>query len=108
MNVEQYQLETQETAIYPTAQGITYCALGLVSEAGEVAGIVKKVIRDSGGVYTTEVQSKLKKEVGDNLWYISQLCNEFGWSMGDLMAENINKLKDRKNRGVLSGSGDNR
>lgn len=48
MQLEAYQTATRETAIYPKEQALVYLTLGLTSEAGEVAGKVKKIIRDGG------------------------------------------------------------
>lgn len=48
------------------------------------------------------------KEVGDCLWMLAQLCTNLGWSMGDIMNDNICKLTDRQQRGVIVGEGDNR
>lgn len=108
MQASEYQSATAKTAIYPTQSALAYLALGLAGEAGEVAGKVSKVIRDNNGNLTSESNLQLKKEVGDCLWFISQLCNEYGWTLEELFDLNISKLFDRQKRGVLGGSGDNR
>ena len=46
LDFNDYQKIAQTTAIYPKEYRITYPALGLVGEAGEVANKVKKLIRD--------------------------------------------------------------
>lgn len=107
----EYQGKTKETAFYPREtllQALNYCVHGLTSEAGEVAGLLKKIIRDNNGQITSEQSVKLLKELGDVLWYVSQICNELDFSMSGVAAENINKLAARKAHGTLSGSGDNR
>ena len=43
---DNYQDASECTAIYPKTVAIEYLSLGLVSEAGEVAGKVKKALRD--------------------------------------------------------------
>ena len=50
MNFEEYQFNTEKTAIYPKKYGIIYTILGLANEAGEVAGKLKKwtVVCSSG------------------------------------------------------------
>lgn len=105
-NLEEYQKFTKTTAIYPKHKAIDYLTMGLVSECGEVAGVVKKWIR---GDYTTdEMDSKLKHELGDCLWYITRLADERGLSLIDIFQLNVDKLQSRKERDQLSGSGDDR
>jgi NTP pyrophosphatase (non-canonical NTP hydrolase) len=108
MDFNSYQQKAAETAIYPVSYAITYPALGLSGEAGEVAEKVKKILRDKNGLPTPEDKIEIKKELGDVLWYIAALARDFGLSMDDIATANIEKLASRKNRGVLQGSGDNR
>lgn len=109
MRNEDYQKATQEFALYPKKDAIDYLVLGLASEAGEVAGKLSKLLR---GDFTEDQHQQwaeeMDKEMSDCLWFISQYCNETETSIGALMELNINKLRDRKNRGVIKGSGDNR
>ena len=107
-----YQLASGETAIYPRSgsgdiTAVSYCALGL-GETGEVQGKVKKIIRDNAGVITDEVRKEIGKELGDVLWYVSQLASELDLSLEQIAQGNLDKLNSRKERGVLTGSGDNR
>lgn len=110
MDFSQYQRKTEETAIYPRKgnQGIIYCALGLTGEAGEVAEKVKKVLRDENGVFTEEKRREIAKEVGDVLWYCSQISYELGFPLESVAWNNLEKLQDRKTKGMLKGNGDNR
>ena len=87
--------------------GVTYDGLGL-GEAGEVQGKIKKIIRDNGGIITPEHIEAIKGELSDILWYISSMCDTLGLKMEDVATYNIKKLKSRRDRGVLHGSGDNR
>jgi len=104
-----YQAQASKTAIYDEADVVTYPALGLVSEAGEVAGKVKKIMRDQKGQFMLpENRAAVGKEIGDVLWYIAALCSDLGLDMSDLAQDNLNKLNSRMARGVLGGSGDNR
>lgn len=101
------------TALYPgagegTMDAISYTTLGLVGEAGEIANKVKKIIRDSGGVMTDEIRQTIAGEIGDVLWYIARLAAEVDYPLGNLAEANIAKLEDRRARGVVTGSGDNR
>lgn len=113
MKMNEYQVAAKETAIYPEAgtgsiMALAYAALGLASEAGEVAGKVKKVLRDGNGVVTDENRKDIASEVADNLWYIAALAEELAISMDTMAEGNIAKLMSRKERGVIGGSGDNR
>ena len=86
---------------------ITYDGLGL-GEAGEVQGKIKKIIRDDGGVITSKHIEEIKGEISDVLWYISSMCDNLGITLEDVATYNIEKLKSRRDRGTLHGSGDNR
>lgn len=108
MNFDEYQHEAQKTAIYPKeAKGI-YPALGLAEEAGEVVGKIGKVLRDDSGEISPGKLNEIKKELGDVLWMVSALSSDLGINLNEIAVENIAKLKSRKDRGVLGGSGDNR
>jgi len=110
MDFKTYQEQTATTAIYPgrgSINGLLYTALGL-GETGEVQGKVKKVLRDSNGVVSPETVAAIKGELGDVLWYLSQLSSELGIDLNEVAQSNLDKLADRAARGVLKGSGDNR
>ena len=109
MDFETYQKKARVTAQYPNlGSNNIYPTLGLVGEAGEVAEKVKKVIRDKNGIFDEDSKKSIKKELGDVLWYLSNLCNEFGFSLDDVALQNLEKLKLRLARGKISGSGDDR
>lgn len=108
MNFNDYQSESNKTAKYPEDRAIEYLALGLTSEAGEVAGKIKKVIRDDSSNLSEERRSQIASELGDVLWYISQLALELNVSLESVAAKNIEKLSDRDARGAIGGSGDSR
>ena len=81
-----------------------YLTLQLCSEAGEVGAKLAKYYRD-GGQLPLEA---MKKELGDVLWYVAVLASWLGVRLSDIANGNLNKLADRKARGVLGGSGDDR
>ena len=96
----------QETPIM-TLLRVSYVSNGL-GEVGEVQGKIKKVIRDSGGVINDERRQQLAGELGDVMWYLSQMASELGLSLSEIAQANLDKLAGRKERGTLQGSGDNR
>lgn len=83
-------------------------ALGLASEAGEIASKVKKIGRDQGGLMNPEQVDDMGKELGDVQWYLANLASDLQVRLGKLMRINLDKLFSRKARGVIGGSGDNR
>jgi len=109
MNFEEYQKKSRVTAKYPSfGAGYIYPALGLTGEAGEVAEKIKKVIRDKGGVVDDESKEMIEKELGDVLWYVTQLATELGLELNSIAEKNIEKLYSRLERGKINGDGDNR
>lgn len=103
MNLSHYQKKAMETAVFPKEYYLIYPALGLVNEAGEYAGKVKKILR--GDTNTTEAAAA---ELGDVLWYLAACAEALGVNLSDVAQQNLDKLADRAARGVLKGSGDNR
>jgi len=87
---------------------IAYYALGLVDEAGEVAGKVKKLYRDHDGKLTEEYKKEIAKELGDVIWYISQICTKLDLKLDKVAQLNLDKLEDRMKRNAIKGNGDNR
>ena len=109
MNFDNYQIEARKTAIYPNKdKNFIYPTLGLVGESGEVAEKIKKILRDKNGIFDYESKLALKNELGDVLWYLSNLCDELDFSLSDIAKANIEKLNLRISRGTISGSGDER
>lgn len=117
---DEYQIAAGQTAIYP-GQGsytireeggsglepLAYLGLKLTGEAGEVAEKIGKAIRD--GVDDEQAWSLgLAKELGDVLWYLSQIARELGYEFSHVAELNLTKLASRAERGTLHGSGDER
>ena len=103
MEMNNYQNQASETAIYKVEHQVIYPALGLAAEAGEVANKVKKILRDGNFDRVA-----IADEIGDCLWYIAALCRDLNVDMDVVAQGNLDKLLDRKDRGVLTGSGDKR
>lgn len=113
MDFNDYQTKAAETAFYPGAgtgsiTALAYVGLGL-GEAGEIQGKIKKIMRDEPGMTLSDgIRVALAKEAGDLLWYAARLASEIDIPLDKIAEMNINKLTDRKARGVLGGSGDDR
>lgn len=109
MNFNDYQKKARKTAIYPDlGKNIYYPTLGLAGETGEIANKVKKIIRDQKGLMTKGNIDDLAHELGDVLWYVSNLASELKISLNKVALENLKKLSSRNKRKTLHGSGDNR
>ncbi len=107
-DLDMYQQVAKTTAIYPREQAIIYPTLGLTGEAGEVANKVKKIIRDGSNKNDDRMVSEIKSEIGDCLWYIAVLADDIGCKLSDIANLNLIKLANRKEKGTIHGSGDNR
>ncbi len=113
MDFTEYQKKSRVTAKYPNVgDNLPYLGLGIAGESGEVADKIKKLIRDeyftSVQNLTTEQKKPIATELGDVLWYISQLATELGFTLEEVAEMNIEKLYSRMDRETLGGSGDNR
>lgn len=109
MTFTEYQNDANKTALYPDrGSNVIYPTLGLCGESGEVAEKVKKLIRDRDGKMDDAWKAELTKELGDVLWYISQVAFELGTDLETVAQKNIEKLHSRLKRDALHGDGDNR
>ena len=121
MTLNEYQSHAMTTCM-DSCENFSYMFLNLVGEVGELASKVAKHIRKEkamidGNQFITECGKNalandeitdLRKEAGDCLWQLAGLCNVMGWSLEEVARENLAKLADRKERGVIDSSGDNR
>lgn len=121
--MREYQQWTRETAVYKESVDqimrragtddeelaklltLMYVGQGLVGEAGEIANVVKKFLRDGP---TVANKMLLRSEIGDVMWYICRFCSEMTWDLGEIMDENKDKLTKRMAEDKIRGSGDNR
>lgn len=104
MKLDEYQ---QQAAHYmlPQCRNLEYLILGLNEEAGEVAGKRKKQIRKDPG---TETFDAMIEEIGDCLWYASQIANFLHVPLSHVAQRNLDKLQSRLDRDKIKGSGDKR
>jgi NTP pyrophosphatase (non-canonical NTP hydrolase) len=107
--LDMYARFTPTTFIVPEYQVdavFAYLFSGLAAEAGEVAGNYAKYVR--GDFDINELRNRSFKEIGDVMYFLTQLCNELNIDMYDVIEANMEKLKDRLKRNVIKGSGDER
>jgi NTP pyrophosphatase (non-canonical NTP hydrolase) len=107
-SLDEYQEFVRSTKVYDKEYNLVYPVLGLVNEAGEVAGKVKKLMRDDDGQLSQERFEDIVSELGDVLWYVTAVADDLGITISDVFYENFMKLKSRKERGMIKGSGDHR
>ena len=119
MNANEYQKAAYKFAAY--GENTTYAYAGLAEEAGEVLGKFAKFIRKHQGLEPRaasnwetfkedyeKYRTELKKELGDVLWYISNMSVFLDISLSDIAKTNLDKLESRWQRGKLHGEGDER
>lgn len=108
-DLNDYQRESRKTwNLVHTDHPIVYPTLGLVNEAGELAGKVKKIFRDHGGQVSDADREALKYELGDVLWYLAQIATELDIPLQEVAESNLEKLFSRLERNAIKGEGDYR
>jgi hypothetical protein len=80
----------------------------LIESAAKICGVTKKVIRDDGGVVSTEKVKKIELLATRMLVLANEIAIEVESTPEEIFEINIAKLLSRKERGTLGGSGDNR
>jgi NTP pyrophosphatase (non-canonical NTP hydrolase) len=110
MDLDEYQKLAARTADHTTDMQfrLMYHALGLGGETGEVLEKIKKVIRNDAGVMSDEKRAQIIMEMGDVLWYLSQLAKVLDVPFSEVAHANIKKLADRAERNVIKSEGDTR
>ena len=104
MKANEYQKKCMRTADKTSSQRQLYCCLGLAGESGELIDHIKKVFFHGHNVNINYI----KEEVGDILWYLSVLINDYDLKLEDVMKYNIEKLKKRYPDGFSSEASINR
>ena len=111
MNFDEYQKQATSTAQFRDTSDeykLMYSCMGLAGESGELIEKIKKVIRNDGGAISEEKREAIKLEIGDVLWYLSQIARLCDISFDDAAEANVKKLADRRARGVIKSEGDTR
>jgi NTP pyrophosphatase (non-canonical NTP hydrolase) len=110
MTFDEYQKQALTTAhnTHEPLMEKTIWAMGVAGEAGEVLEKWKKIVAYNEGKISQADKDELAKELGDVVWYVAVMADSLGLSFDDIMERNVDKLKSRKARGVITGKGDNR
>jgi NTP pyrophosphatase (non-canonical NTP hydrolase) len=82
--------------------------LDLTATSGNLEGLVKKAIRDDDGHFSAERRDKAIQLLGKTVLLLDVISSGLGTTRWAVMNDNLDKLASRKQRGVLSGSGDHR
>lgn len=99
------------TAVYPESERLVYPILGLLSEAGEVADVAKRALRDGAGVASLlpggddARRAALAEELGDVLWYVAAVARDAGFDLDDIAKANLAKLARRERNGTIRARG---
>ena len=105
-DLDAYQEEAFNYAL-PSAKGLMYMIPGLAAEAGEVAGVYAKFLRDANrDLYP--IKNDLMKELGGCLWFVASIAKLYDVKLSDIARMNIDKLEGRKQRNTIGGSGNDR
>lgn len=122
MRANEYQTRAMSTRL-PSCENATYMLFGLMAEVGEIADKIAKwrrkkgvcrldmdhLVFNTGDLQEAEgYKSELMKEVGDCAWFIAGIADCFGFTLEEVMQQNLDKLASRRERGVIDGNGDNR
>lgn len=118
MKLNDYQNDARKTA---TGINVEHMAFGLLEEAGEIAGVLKRYYRGDSeymdpvvagfcteGFLSEFAKDRLKAELGDVLWYTAALADTLGFTLEEVAKQNLAKLQRRKAKDMIHGSGDDR
>lgn len=130
MQLNEYQQKAVVYKAYPRSNNVFYPLLALQEEIGEVSGKVAKFLRRGGTLSemrrwdgnalrllmerrteddnALRLLMELRAELGDVLWNLAVLAYDLGLSMEDIGEQNLSKLADRADRGMIIGEGDDR
>ena len=96
MELKEYQKFCKKTAkkFDDKDKEILTWGLGIAGEAGDVAGCIKKTFS-----HGDDQKNGIRENLGDTMWYITMICNFFGWNIEDVLEDNIKKLEKRHPNG---------
>lgn len=81
----------------------------LYGKVASIADVVKKAVRDNSGTLTSDAKNSVLSSVHNIIAIVGYaLYHQSDLTLEQVVAANIAKLTSRLQRGVISGSGDNR
>ena len=106
MDIIEYQYKVQRTVNYKLnrKEQLSNLVFGINGEIGEVTDLLKKHLFHG---HDLSVQ-KLTEELGDVMWYLTNIASFFNLSMNDILDENIKKLEERYPEGFSEEKSINR
>ena len=106
MNILEYQSKAQRTLNYKlnNKEQITNLIFGINGEIGEVTDLLKKHLFHG---HDLSIQ-KLTEELGDILWYLTNISSLYNIPMTFILEENIKKLEERYPDGFSENDSINR
>lgn len=105
MDFDMYQTEVRTTREYETSDRLLMlAALGIAGEGGEVVNLIKEAEFHDRGLD----KNKVAGELGDLLWYLSTMADAIGWTLDQVAAFNVDKLRARYPDGFDSERSQNR
>ena len=106
MDIKEYQLKAERTVDGTLSHKDNLCNLvfGVNGECGEVTELIKKNLYHGHILHL----DKLIEELGDILWYITNIATLYGIPMTYILDENIKKLEGRYPEGFSKEKSINR
>lgn len=101
---DQYQEWTRKTIAYPKDKALDYLHPAISEEVGELNGKRAKAIRKN----QEPNRGAIALELGDILWNVARIADEYDYSLREIVFLNMDKLSDRMERNTIVGEGDYR
>ena len=89
------EVEKQLTRDLAAGTAMQICIAGLAEEAGEVAGLYKRRLRNTGNDRIRCTRAAWVEELGDTLWYLLAVASLLDLDMDEIWNTNIRKLEER-------------
>ncbi|HYX20452.1 MAG TPA: nucleoside triphosphate pyrophosphohydrolase family protein [Thermoanaerobaculia bacterium] len=100
VSFDEYQVAADRTRAHDLSHrdALAMVGLGIAGEGGECADHLKKHLFHGHPLD----KDKLKKEIGDVMWYLAILAQEIGLSFSEVAEANVAKLRARYPEGFTT------